>query len=102
LPSSLIQACARVSSPSILGDGNHHYTTKGYVGEPAAGELARRPSGIAPVPWGRMAVNPVAPWLDTGAALWIRQGIGYAGPDGRLVEVIGHTHWPIEMLPGFV
>jgi hypothetical protein len=68
----------------------------------ALGELLQHPSGIEPVLWDQMAVNLVAPWLDSGASLWIRQGLGYAGPDGHLVEVIGHTHGSIEMLSGFV
>ena len=70
------------------------------------------PRSRQPTPFSRTAAagvsgsmtiaEPATLALDAGIELSIRQGLGDSGPDGHLIQVIGHTHRPIEMLPSFV
>jgi hypothetical protein len=92
------------SSRSNLGDERHHYTTKGFCRVLGAVEtttplLLTVEAGL-PLP--TTVAEPVTMAFEAGVDLSISQGLGGSSPDGHLIEVMGHTHGPLKILPGFI
>jgi hypothetical protein len=58
-------------------------------------------TAAAGVPLSTPAAELATLAFDAGVGLSIRRGLGSLGPDSHLIQIMGHTHGPFEMLPGF-